>query len=218
MTQPDALALLHPPFALTVRAGDLTLRVLRDADLEEYTALLRQPIFEDPQSDQVFPWYAVDPETRVREAVRFQWRLRAQLRAEDWSLPLGVWAGDEMIGCQDLAATDFAVRRTVSSGSWLTLDQHGRGYGKLMRQAMLVLAFDHLGAVRAESSAVLGNDRSFGVSRACGYVDNGTQVTAEGGRALTQQRFVVTPATVVLPAVEVEVEGVGPELRALLGA
>ena len=218
MTTRTPLTQLFPPFALTVRAGDLSLRVLRDEDLEEYAELLRRPIFEDPASDQVFPWYAVDPEVRVREAVRFQWRLRSQVAPEAWSLPLGVWAGERLIGCQDLGATHFAVRRTVGSGSWLTLDEHGKGYGKLMRQAVRVLAFDHLGAVRAESSAVVGNARSYGVSRACGYEDNGTQVDEESGRPLTQQRFVVTPETFRRPAVEVTVEGLGEELRTLLGA
>ncbi|HIY25461.1 MAG TPA: GNAT family N-acetyltransferase, partial [Candidatus Brachybacterium merdigallinarum] len=157
MTSPPDLADLFPPLGLVVRAGDLTLRPLADADLPEYAALIRRPIFEDEDSPHVFPWCRAEPETRVRESLRFQWRLRSGIGPEDWTLPLGVWAGERLIGCQDVSALRFAERRTVSSGSWLTLDAHGNGYGKLMRQAMLVLAFDHLGALRAESSAVLGN-------------------------------------------------------------
>lgn len=219
MTSPfPDLATLFPPFGLVLRAGPLTLRLLADADLAEYAALLRRPIFEDPQSPAVFGWYRAEPEVRVREALRFQWRLRSEVSPEGWSLPLGIWTEGRLIGCQDVAAERFAERRTVTSGSWLTLDAHGRGFGTLMRQAMLVLAFDHLGAERAESAAETGNHASVAVSRACGYVDNGVQMSTEPGPAVLQQRFLVTPQQFRRPTVPVEVEGVTDELRALLGA
>ena len=91
-------------------------------------------------------------------------------------------------GAQDVSAERFGERRTVTSGSWLTLDAHGNGYGRLMRQAMLVLAFDHLGALRAESAAVVGNAPSYGVSRACGYIDNGTEISTISMRAAGPQQ------------------------------
>lgn len=218
MSSAQRLEVLHPPFALTLRAGDLTLRPLKDADLAEYAELLRRPIFADPQSPAMFWWYQAEPAVRVRNALSFQWRLRSEISPEGWTLPLGIWADGRLIGCQDISAVRFAERRTVTSGSWLTLDAHGKGYGKLMRQAMLVLAFDHLGALRAESSAAIGNDESFGVSRSCGYVDNGTQMSTLPGPVVEEQRFLVTPETFRRPGVPVEVAGVTAELRALLGA
>ena len=218
MTQLPDLADLFPPLRLVVRAGALTLRPLADADLPEYAALIRRPIFEDEDSPHVFPWYRAEPETRVRDALRFQWRLRSGIGPEEWTLPLGVWAEGRLIGCQDVTGRRFAERRTVSSGSWLTLDAHGNGYGTLMRQAMLVLAFDHLGALRAESSAVVGNDRSYAVSRACGYVENGTQISTLPGSHEKEQRFLATPETFRRPDVPVEVEGLTPALREMLGA
>ncbi|MGP9537357.1 GNAT family N-acetyltransferase [Brachybacterium sp. AOP43-C2-M15] len=218
MTEPPDLASIHPPSGLVLRAGDLTLRPLADADLPEYAALIRRPIFEDEQSPQVFPWYRTEPDVRVREALRFQWHLRSELSPEQWTIAFGIWAHGRLIGSQDVSAHRFAERRTVSSGSWLTLDAHGNGYGTLMRQAMLVLALDHLGARRAESSAVLGNAASFAVSRACGYVENGTQVSTLRGSVEEEQRFLLTPATFRRPEVPVEVDGLTEELRAMLGA
>lgn len=212
------LTTLHPPFGLVLRAGDLTLRPLADADLAEYAALIRRPIFEDPDSPAVFPWYRVDPEVRVRNALAFQWRLRSEIEPDGWTLPFGVSAHGRLIGCQDMSASRFGERRVVSSGSWLTLDAHGKGYGKLMRQAMLVLAFDHLGARRAESLAALGNGPSFAVSRGCGYVDNGTKVSTLPGPVHEEQRFLVTPESFRRPATPVHVEGVTADLRAMLGA
>lgn len=208
----------YPPFGLRITAGDLTLRPLRDADLPAYTALLRRPIFADMDSDQVFPWYDVEPEERVARAVQFQWQLRSKVGPADWNLSFGIFHGEQLIGMQDVGASQFAVRRVVGSGSWLTLDQQGKGYGKLMRQAVLVLAFDHLGAQRAETSAVVGNGPSCGVSRACGYVEDGLTVIGENGRAKTLQRFSLTPEQFRRPSVPVEVEGMTTPLRTLLGA
>ena len=218
MTDFPDLALLHPPFGLVLRAGALTLRPLADADLPEYAALLRRPIFEDPESPAVFGWYRAEPAVRVRDALSFQWRLRSEVSPEGWTLPLGIWADGHLIGCQDIAAVRFAERRTVTSGSWLTLGSHGRGYGTLMRQAILVLAFDHLGALRAESAAAVGNEASIAVSRACGYVENGTQMSTLPGPTTCEQRFLATPESFRRPSAPVQVEGLTPELRALLGA
>ena len=213
-----ALVDAYPPFGLRISAGDLTLRPLRDADLPAYTALLRRPVFADMSSDQVFPWYDMDPEQRVSSAVQFQWHLRSKVRPEGWAISFGIFLGEQLIGMQDLIASHFAVRGVVSSGSWLTLDQQGKGHGKLMRQAVLVLAFDHLSARRAETSAVVSNGPSCGVSRACGYREDGLEVIEENGRAKTVQRFSLTPEQFRRPRVEVGVEGLTDALRARLGA
>ncbi|PMC74475.1 GNAT family N-acetyltransferase [Brachybacterium sp. UMB0905] len=215
---PTGLADVFPPFGLVVRAGDLTMRLLQDADLPEYGALLRRPIFAEPDSPHVFPWYQVEPEERVRKALQFQWSLRSRISPEEWTLAFGIWARGRLIGCQDVRALRFAERRTVGSGSWLTLEEQGQGYGKLMRQAMLVLAFDHLGAEAAESAAIEGNARSFATSHACGYVDNGIGRSTMSGVDAMEQRFRVTPETFIRPAMPVEVEGLTPPLRAMLGA
>src|SRR5699024_3023770 len=102
MPPPPDVAGLLPPLGHGVRPGRRALRALADADLPEYAALIRRPIFEDEDSPHVFPWYRAEPETRVREALRFQWRLRSGIGPEDWTLPLGVWAGGHLIGCQDV--------------------------------------------------------------------------------------------------------------------
>jgi RimJ/RimL family protein N-acetyltransferase len=74
---------------------------------------------------------------------------------------------------QGVAAKDFAVLRTVNSGSWLGREFQRQGIGRLMRQAVLGLAFDHLGAQFAESGAFLDNVASIRVSEALGYEPNG---------------------------------------------
>lgn len=218
MRQPDPLAELFPPFGLQIAAGPLSMRVFRDADFDEYAQLLNEPIFATLDAPEVFSWCREEPAERVRSGIRFQWETRVGMRPANWSLNFGVWHYDSLIGAQDVRATDFATCRTISSGSWLTLAMHGKGLGKLMRQAMLVFAFDHLGALRAESGAVIGNDASAGVSRACGYLDNGVGVDAETGWQHPIQRFLLTPADFRRPAETVTVTGLTAELLAMLGA
>lgn len=212
----DDLALAFPPLGLRILAGDLELRLLRDSDLPAYAELLRAPVFADPEL--TFPWWGEDAEQRVRDALRFQWGKRANLRPEAWELAFGLFRAGELIGMQSLIAHDFAVRRTVTSGSWLARAEQGRGIGTRMRQMVLAFAFDHLGAARAETSALAINAASIGVSRACGYADNGTEVVAEDGRPREMRRFVLERADFPRPETRIEVEGLSEELRGMLGA
>ncbi|HMT85813.1 MAG TPA: hypothetical protein PKE40_05620 [Arachnia sp.] len=81
-----------------------------------------------------------------------------------------------------------------------------------------MLAFDHLGAVRAESSAVLGNEPSLAVSRHCGYELDGVEVSANGDTRVELQCVAATPETFIRPSIDVKVEGLTPALRQQLGA
>lgn len=214
----DVLAELYAPFGLRIRAGNLTLRVFRDSDLPAYADLINSRLFSDEQAPHVFAWWARDPADKLLDSLQFQWSQRAGIKPSAWTLPLAVFEGDRLVGSQDIGAKDFATLGVVNSGSYLRLDAQGRGIGTLMRQMVLVLAFDHLGAIRAESGAVLGNESSMAVSRHCGYAPDGIEVTANGDRRVELQRVAVTPETFVRPAVDVVVEGLTPELRRQLGA
>lgn len=213
----DEPADLYAPFGLMVTAGDITLRVFRDSDLPAYAELISSPLFADETALHVFDWWTRDPVVRLREGMRWLWRARAGIAPEGWTLTMGVFEGDRLIGAQDVSARDFLKLRVVDSGSYLRLDAQGRGIGTLMRQMMLVLAFDHLGAVRAESGAIISNDRSLAVSRHCGYQLDGTAVTTNGEARVELQRVVVTPETFIRPDVDVSVNGLTLELLEQLG-
>lgn len=216
-TMDDRLAALYAPFGLLVTAGDITLRLLRDADLPAYAELISSPLFADETADSVFDWWLKEPELRLLRGQQHLWKSRAGVRPEEWLLSLGVFQGEDLIGVQDLASRCFSTLGVVDSGSYLRLDKQGRGIGRLMRQMILVLAFDHLGAVRAESGAIVGNDSSLAVSRKCGYELDGTAVTTNGDRRVEIQRVVVTPQSFVRPDVEVRVSGLTSALREQLG-
>lgn len=217
MRSDDDLVQLYAPFGLRVAAGDVSLRVLRDTDLPAFAELISTPVFADETVPYAFDWLRQEPVARLRASLQFLWNARSSIVPSEWRLTMGVFEKERLVGVQDIKAHEFNLMRVVVTGSWLSLDAQGRGIGTLMRQMALVLAFDTLDAVRAESVAALENARSLAVARNCGYAIDGTTVLKNGPDRVEAQRVVVTPETFVRPAVPVEVDGMSLELLELLG-
>jgi RimJ/RimL family protein N-acetyltransferase len=97
-----------------------------------------------------------------------------------------------VVGVQSLEAEDFLAVRTVDSGSWLVRSARGRGVGVAMRMAVLGLAFGHLDALAAVSSARRDNGASLGVSRHLGYRENGVSLNASGSGLVELQHMRLT--------------------------
>ncbi|MEA3054588.1 MAG: hypothetical protein QOD30_20 [Actinomycetota bacterium] len=188
------MAHLWPFFDLVVRAPTVVLAIPSDEQLLELADVIRDGIhdpawmpFDDP------PWTDEASPARERAWLERQWAARTAIGVDQWRLRFGVFSpSGEALGMQDVLATTFPALRTVSSYSWLGRRHQGRGIGTAMRAAMLHLAFDGLGADRAESSAFLDNEGSSGVSRALGYKENGLEWGLRRGKPEPLQRFVLT--------------------------
>jgi hypothetical protein len=115
------------------------------------------------------------------DAVRVAAGPLAHWKPGSWHLPLAVFLAGEPVGMQDLWAEDFAVRRSVASGSWITRARQGRGYGTETRAAILELAFSRLGAGEALTDYTEGNHASERVSRKLGYTPNGQRTVNRDG-------------------------------------
>ncbi len=139
--------------------------------------------------------------------MQYHWLNRANLSPDSWSLDLGVWDEGRFVGVQGVSTHDFPVTRTGETGSWLGQEFHGRGLGTLMRQAMCVLCFDHLGFEEVTSAAFSDNPQSLGVSRKVGYRTNGEVRYARKGALATNVRLVLGPDDLVRPPYDVEVAG-----------
>jgi RimJ/RimL family protein N-acetyltransferase len=116
--------------------------------------------------------YGDSPDTE-RQLLQRHWRALAHWKPGSWHLPLAVFLAAEPVGMQDLWAEEFAQRRSVGTGSWITRTRQGRGYGTEARAAVLDLAFGHLGVLEALTEYTEGNHASERVSRKLGYVPNG---------------------------------------------
>ena len=152
----------------------------------------------------------------MSETARHQWRLRAGVSVDSWTINFAVLHEGRVIGVQDLIALSFPLLRQVRSGSWLTRSVHGQGFGTEMRAGVLQLAFDHLGATSAVSEAADWNSASLGVSRRLGYTPNGTAVVeARRGEVQIQQNVLVAREDFVRPDWTADVAGVREALEFL---
>jgi RimJ/RimL family protein N-acetyltransferase len=195
-----------PLFNLRLRTNRLELRLPTDDELVELCQLARAGIHPPESMPFSVPWTDKPSPQFERDFLRFHWNSRASWEPDNWSLDLGVWVDGRLAGTQGLFARNFAVIRTVGTGSWLGRKFQGQRIGREMRAAVLALAFDHLGAEWATSTAFVDNHASASVSRALGYKEDGRDRAAPRGPArelvryrLTVERWRAGPR----PAVEV---------------
>ena len=182
----------YPPLNVQVHTPRLSLLGATDDLLERLVPVVRAGVVTAP------PWPFDDPMSLYEDSPEREWRwLRAvwagRGRVSDsfWRLYFVVVVDDEPVGMQDLIGTNFSALGTVHTFSWLSSDARGRGLGKEMRQAVLHLAFEGLGAQHAGSDAFIDNDSSNRVSQALGYQPNGVDWATRRGDAgeLTRWRL-----------------------------
>ncbi len=171
-----------PLFGLRITTPRLELRPPGDEDLADLAALAADGVHDPSSTPFSVPWTDDGPDAAARSTLQHNWRLRADWKPEAWHLSLVTVVDREIVGMQGIAATDFAITKTVNTGSWLGLRHQGKGIGKEMRAAVLHFAFAGLGADIAESGAWHDNKPSLGVSAAMGYEQNGEHIGARRGQ------------------------------------
>ena len=183
---------LWPLFGLRIRSQHLVLRLPNDDDVVRLFEVARAGIHPPGEMPFGIAWTTMPSPDFEHGYVRHHWRGRANWTPESWELNLMVELDGVPIGAQSVGAEHFAMMRTVDTGSWLGRDYQGKGYGREMREAVLALAFEGLGALVATTEAFLDNAASGGVSRSLGYVENGRGSLAPEGVARETQRFRMT--------------------------
>ena len=167
-----------PLFEMRLRCDEVLLRLVREPDLPRLAAIQPLDHEHDPRAE-TFPGQSVE-EHRRRLIYQDYWRSLGTWSPSSWRLDFAVEHEGVLVGVQTLEGDAFLELRTVDSGSWLVRSVRGRGVGIAMRRAVLSLAFDHLGALAAVTSARTDNAASLGVSRHLGYRDNGISLNASG--------------------------------------
>jgi RimJ/RimL family protein N-acetyltransferase len=200
---------------LVLRTPRLELRPDDDAGLYELAEEARLGVHPPEQMPFSTPWTDADPEERGLGTLQFHWRSRADLRPDHWRLHFLVRVAGRVVGVQGLYAEAFAVTRAVGTGSWLGLRHQGHGIGTEMRAAVLLFAFDHLGATQARSGAFLDNPASLRVSEKLGYRPDGTELYARRGERAENVRLLLTPEAFCRPAWDLQVDGLAACLPTL---
>jgi RimJ/RimL family protein N-acetyltransferase len=185
---------IWPFAALRVTTPRVVLRYPDDDDLVARARLAAEGIHDPAAMPFYVPWTRIESPELERNVLQHGWGRRASLTRDDWSLPFTVCIDDEPIGVQDVFAKQFAVRRTVETGSWLTQRAQGAGVGTEMRAAALHLAFAGLGAEEAHSGSFADNPASAWVSRHNAYEANGEEILEREGEPARMQRWVLTRA------------------------
>jgi RimJ/RimL family protein N-acetyltransferase len=178
-----------PFFELRIVSGQVVLRGVTDADLPGLLEATPDDLELNPANER---FTTLPPEADLRrQLVAEIWRHRGTWSPDSWCLDLVVEVEGRVVGVQTVEGERFPQLRTVDSASWLAHDVRGRGLANLMRVGILALAFDHLGAEYAVSSAVVDNAPSLAVSRRMGYADNGLSriVTSSGPATLQHLRL-----------------------------
>jgi RimJ/RimL family protein N-acetyltransferase len=209
-----------PLFDLRIRTPRLELRLGTEDDLIALAGLAASGIHEPGFMPFLTGWSRKPSPEIERGTLQWHWRARALWTPEDWSLDLVVLHDGEVVGTQGVRAQQFALLRSVNTGSWLGRAWQGRGLGKEMRAAVLHLAFEGLGAQVAHTEAFTGNAASLGVTRALGYEPNGVALRAVEDKPTEEQMFRLTRerwTDVTRPAYQISVESLEPCLP-LFGA
>lgn len=207
-----------PLFDLTLRTPRLELHPMRDGDLGGLANAAMAGIHDADRMPFAVPWTAVPPEELPGNLAKYHWWLRTKVAHDDWDIAFAIVLDGVIIGSQDVSVAQFSERRTVTTGSWLTRSAQGLGYGKEMRAAALMFAFDYLGADFAETSSASWNRASIGVTTSLGYEPTDHDDGADGtGGAPDEVLFRLAKKSMRRPPWELAVSGFSP-VKNLLSA
>ncbi|MEV4537631.1 GNAT family N-acetyltransferase [Asanoa sp. NPDC049518] len=213
------LADYWPPAGLRVRVGSVELRPPSEADLGLLAAVAFEGMQKPGTRTFLTPWTDLPPADRARHVVQSVWSGQGEWTPSDWSLHLGVFVDGVAVGMQGLSGTSFGLLREVRTWSWLGLAHQGAGLGTTMRQAVLHLAFEGLGARYASTASFVDNPAPLRVSRKLGYEDDGITRDLLHGEVVVSQRLRLSRERwASLPRPAVTVTGLSPECLELFGA
>lgn len=184
----------YPLLGVRVSTPMLELRGATDELLDQLAEVVRAgKTHADPAPyDDPMSFYEPDPDLRVAKWLRAIWRQRGTVEPDAWRLYFVVVVDGRPVGEQTLTGVGFSALGTVTTFSWLSADERGRGLGHEMRAAILHLAFDGLGAKEATSDAFVDNHGSNAISRALGYDPNGSDWATRQGEPAMLNRWRLT--------------------------
>lgn len=184
----------YPLLDVRVSTPMLELRGATDELLDQLAEVVRtgKTLADPAPYDDPISFYEPDPDLRVAKWLRAIWRGRGKVEADAWRLYFVVMVDGQPVGMQDLIGVSFSTFGTVTSFSWVSADHRRRGLGHEMREAILHLAFDSLGAKEASSDAFVDNRGSNTISRDLGYEPNGSDWATRHGEPTLLNRWRLT--------------------------
>ena len=108
-----------PLFGLRLRTEHLVLRMPTDDDVVELLQVAKAGIHPPDEMPFGVAWTSVEGPAFDRSFMQHYWRARGAFSPEAWFLNFMVELDGRPIGAQHVEAEEFAILRTVHTGSWL---------------------------------------------------------------------------------------------------
>ncbi|MFD5415154.1 GNAT family N-acetyltransferase [Streptomyces nojiriensis] len=166
---------------IRLHIGAVSLTTVDGPVIDQIADLARAGIHPASYMPFSTPWSAGSPQDVQRNIKRWMTASIEKSHIAKWNLIFGVRRNGVLVGSTNLSASNYSDERTVTTGSWLGQDFQGVGTGKLMRAALLQLAFGELGAEFATSEVFADNFPSRAVNEHLGYVDDGERTVTRQG-------------------------------------
>lgn len=164
-----------PLYELEIKTEKCVLRLPSDQELFDHVDGFHSDVFAFGEAGFLNgDWWKKQKGLEFNtQFLRYQWLLRANWQNKNWSMPLGIFVDDKLVGMQSLRNNGVEKRimwgdKAAYTGSWLLKDYHGKGIGKAARAGIARLAFD-IGFKWVISTAIPANEASIGVSKSLGY-------------------------------------------------
>jgi RimJ/RimL family protein N-acetyltransferase len=171
----ESVQVVWPLFRIRLRTPRLELRPVDDGLIAALSDIARDGVHPTGASPFANGWTDRASYEWDRGFAQYFWAQRGNWSSDSWALPFAVVLDGVPIGVQQITADRFRVRRTVGTGSWLSIRHQRQGIGTEMREAVLHLAFDYLAADLAITGAFPTAAGSIRVSEKIGYLRNGTR-------------------------------------------
>jgi len=188
----DRLTHLWPAAGISARAGDLELRWIDDELLVDLVGLASRGVHDPGQLPFTTLWTQGTELEVARRFLAYQWSVREKVGPDTFMLELAVLRDGVPVGVQAVSGDDWAILRSVETGSWLGKEFHGRGIGTRMRALMLHVCFEGLGAAEVTSTAYEDNPASNAVSRRVGYEPDGVNRVVRDRKPEILKRYRMT--------------------------
>ncbi|MCF2571318.1 GNAT family N-acetyltransferase [Brevibacterium sp. UCMA 11754] len=186
----------------------MELSPVRESDYPELAVIADGGVRRHGTPAFIINWDSGSREEIARSIAQYQWSTRANFRVDEWTIEFTARVDGRAVGIQGVSAKDFVRTRSISTGSWLALQEQGKGYGTQMRRAVVTAFADHFDAAAFHSGYFEGNGASRRVSEKLGYSPNGVKTTiAQDGLAHAEHQVILAASDIVRGPDPVEVAG-----------
>ncbi|MEJ2889643.1 GNAT family N-acetyltransferase [Actinomycetospora aeridis] len=169
-----------PQSALRIEHAGLVLAPPGDGELRVLAEIVETPGGIVTAEEAHYVTWPTGSAAAVASFLAFHRSLRVPPAPQRWLVPFAVLHDGRAVGVVVLESAAWTTERTVGTRAWLARTHQGRGLGRRARLMLLELAFAHLDAAGAVTTAAADNAASRRITERLGYRETGRGRAADG--------------------------------------